>query len=105
MDEFSARALGGKMGHCAARKNTRTGRGKRGMVAHRRLLGKRSLYFHCIIWHNRSGLKFTHNSPPSAAKKEKKNFPGMCESLPGSHTSPDRVSLNPPLLKQWGFSF
>ena len=76
MAEFLARALAGKMEYCAARKCTRTvrgksvvcrvwetaclisfiGRGKRGMAALRRLLGKGSLYFHYIIWHNRSDL-------------------------------------------------
>ena len=48
-----------------------------GMVALRRLSGKRSLYFHCIIWNNLSGLKSTHNSSPAAAKKEKKNYQGI----------------------------
>src|SRR5712691_3495112 len=108
MDEFPARALAGKLEPCAARKNTRTvrgksvvcrawesaclisfiGRGKRGMVAHRRFSGKRSLYFHCIIWHNLSGLKFTHNSPSAAAKKEKKNYQGIT-------CPPGRVPLIP----------
>src|SRR2546422_11600942 len=64
------------------------GRGKRGMAALRRLPGKRSLYFHYIIWNNLSGLKSTHNSPPSAAKKEKKNFQGIT-------CPPGRVPLIP----------
>ena len=34
-----------------------TGRGKWGVAAHRRLSGKRSFYFHYIIWHNLSGLQ------------------------------------------------
>ena len=33
------------------------GRGKWGVAAHRRLSGKRSFYFHYIIWHNLSGLQ------------------------------------------------
>src|SRR6266480_900263 len=110
MDELSARAVASKIEPGAARKNTRTvrgkgvvcrawetaclisfiGRGKQGMAALIRLPGKRSLYFHCIIWNNLSGSKFTHNSPPAAAKKEKKNFQGA-----PSHCPPDSVPLLP----------
>ena len=102
MDELSAPAVASKIEPGAARKNTRAvrgksvvcrawetaclisfiGRGKLGMAALIRLPGKRSLYFHCIIWNNLSGLKFTHNSLPQAAKQGKRSFSGVRCCIP-----------------------